>query len=109
MEPQPASSMAFQPYGTCYTVSVDWPTDRAVSVPTIYITTETGTPPGSKTTYINGTFEVDGAGVFPDMEETPMQIKGRGNSSWDGMWGKSPYRLKFESSVKPFGMTKGKS
>lgn len=109
VEPQPASSMAFQPYGTCYTVSVDWPTDRAVSVPTIYITTETGTPPGSKTTYINGTFEVDGAGVFPDMEETPMQIKGRGNSSWDGMWGKSPYRLKFESSVKPFGMTKGKS
>lgn len=117
VEPQPESTMAFQPYGTNYTVSVDWPTDRAVSVPTIYITTETGNPPTSKSEYIEGTFEIDGAGVFPDMEETPMQIKGRGNSSWStpsygGWWNndpKNPYRLKFETSVKPFGLTKGKS
>ena len=117
IDPQPTSNMAFQPYGTKYTVSVDWPTDRAVRVPAIYITTETGYPPTSKSEYISGTFSIDGAGVFPDMEETDMQIKGRGNSSWStpsygGWWDndpKNPYRLKFETSIKPFGMTKGKS
>ena len=111
------STLDFQPYGTKYTVSIDWPTDRAVDVPSIYITTETGQVPTSKSEYIDGTFSIDGAGVFPDMDETPMQIKGRGNSSWStpslgGWWSnspKNPYRLKFETSIKPFGMTKGKS
>ena len=112
-EPEPTlqegETLDFQPFGTHYTVSVDWPTDRSVNVPTIYITTDIGRRPYDKVTYLSGTFRIDGAGVFPDMEETTMQIKGRGNSSWAGEWGKSPYRLKFDSKVKPFGMTKGKS
>ncbi|MCR5180878.1 MAG: CotH kinase family protein [Bacteroidaceae bacterium] len=102
-------SLDWQPFGTKYTVSVDWPTDRAVAVPSIYITTDEGRLPYNKTTYLTGTFRIDGAGVFPDMEETPVNIKGRGNSSWAGENGKSPYRLKFDEKVKPFGMTKGKS
>lgn len=105
--------MAFQPYGTRYTVTVDWLTDHSTSVPKIYITTETGEIPTTRSYYINATISIDGGGVFPDMQETPVQIKGRGNTSWTHPTAtnspKNPYRLKFDSKVKPFGMTKGKS
>lgn len=101
--------LEWQPFGTHYTVSVDWPTDRAVSVPTVYVTTDIGRLPYNKTTFLSGTLAIDGAGVFPDMEETPMQIRGRGNSSWAGEWGKSPYRVKFNSKQKPFGLKGGKN
>ena len=101
--------LEWQPFGTHYTVSVDWPTDRAVSVPSVYITTDMGRLPYDKTTYLTGTFRIDGAGVFPDMDVTPMQIRGRGNSSWAGERGKSPYRVKFSSKQKPFGLTGGKN
>ena len=105
--------MDFQPYGTRYTVNIDWPTDNASNVPAIYITTETGSLPNSKQTYIKGTIAIDGGGVYPDMDETQVSIKGRGNTSWtthDGTWDyKNPYRLKFDSIVKPFGMAKGKN
>ena len=102
-------SLEWQPYGTNYTVSIDWPTDRAVSVPAVYITTDSGRLPYDKTTYLSGTFRIDGAGVFPDMDVTPMEIRGRGNSSWAGENGKSPYRVKFASKQKPFGLTSGKN
>jgi len=112
-EPEPGieegETLEWQPFGTHYTVSVDWPTDRAVSVPTVYITTDCGRRPYNKTTFLTGTITIDGGGVFPDMEETPMQIRGRGNSSWAGENGKSPYRLKFSTKLKPFGMTAGKN
>jgi len=105
--------MDFQPYGTRYTVNIDWPTDNASNVPAIYITTGNGSLPKSKQTFIKGTIAIDGGGVFPDMDETRVSIKGRGNTSWttpDGVGDyKNPYRLKFDSIVKPFGMTKGKN
>ena len=108
-ELQDNERLEWQPFGTHYTVSVDWPTDRAVSVPTVYVTTDIGRLPYNKTTFLSGTLAIDGAGVFPDMEETPMQIRGRGNSSWAGEWGKSPYRVKFNSKQKPFGLKGGKN
>lgn len=97
---------SMQPYGRLVRVHVDWLTDRA-EVPTIYINTEDGQGISSKTEFKNATIMIDGHDIFPSMEETPMQIKGRGNSSWG--WPKKPYRLKFEEKVKPLGMTKGKS
>ena len=105
--------MDFQPYGTRYTVNIDWPTDNASNVPAIYITTENGSLPQSKQTYIKGTIAIDGGGVYPDMDETQVSIKGRGNSSWttSNEYGdyKNPYRLKFDAAVKPFGMLEGKN
>lgn len=95
-----------QPYGRCVRVHVDWLTDRA-EVPTIYINTEDGQPITSKTEYKNATIIIDGHDIFPSMEETPLQIRGRGNSSWG--WPKKPYRLKFQEKVKPLGMKKSKS
>ena len=111
----------FVPYGSEYEVKVDFLTDHP--------TTEYNVPRvdiwfGDKETWSssmwigrNGksfnedaTIKIDGAGVFPDMEETEIQIKGRGNSSWTNSYSsKNPYRMKFATKVKPFGMTKGKS
>lgn len=94
------------PYGRAIRVHIDWLTDRA-EVPTVYINTSDGQPVTSKDYYKDATITIDGHGIFPSMEETPVQIKGRGNSSWG--WAKKPYRLKFAESMKPLGMTKGKS
>lgn len=95
------------PYGRDVVVQVAWPTDTA-RVPRVYIDVEGGRMPADKETYLDAVIRIDGAGVFPDFEGD-VTIKGRGNSSWAGEWGKSPYRLKFSSSQKPFGLTKGKS
>lgn len=103
------ASLSWQPYGTRYTVSIDFPVDRAVSVPVVRIYTDEGILPPDKTNYLTGTIEIDGGGVFPDMPETPMQIRGRGNSSWAGQYGKSPYRVKFDSKKKPLGLKNGKN
>lgn len=97
------------PYGRDWTVKVDWLTDRATNVPRIDINVEGGQTVVSKDVYLNAVFRIDGAGVFPDMQDS-VRIKGRGNSSWgDPYSSKNPYRLKFENAVKPFGMTKGKN
>ncbi|MCR5780955.1 MAG: CotH kinase family protein [Bacteroidaceae bacterium] len=101
-----ATSYKMQPYGRIVRVHVDWLTDRA-EVPTIYINTLDGEPITSKYDFKDASIIIDGHGIFPSMEETPLQIKGRGNSSWG--WSKKPYRLKFEDKVKPLGMTKGKN
>ena len=98
------------PFGREYRVHVDWLTDRAEQVPRIDIDIENGEMVQSKDYYLNATITIDGAGVFPSMEPTPVQIKGRGNSSWSSWaWDKNPYRLKFEEKQKPFGLTKGKN
>ena len=101
------NKVALVPYGREVTVNVHFLTDDADNVPTIYINTDDGADITSKEYYKTATIRIDGAGVFPDMEETAVNIKGRGNTSWG--WPKKPYRLKFDSKQKPFGMTKGKS
>ena len=122
---------AYVPYGRQQTVSVDWLTDHATGeygVPRIDITL-TDHPDASwgssyswagstefywigqdgKGTYVPASIEIDGASVFPDMEATPILIKGRGNSSWaQQATSKNPYHFKFESKQKPLGLTKGK-
>ena len=121
----------FVPYGTDYDVEVDFLTDHPTSeynVPRVDIwfgDRETWSSTmwigmNGKKYFEDATIKIDGAGVFPDMEETPIQIRGRGNSSWSQSYNsKNPYRLKFfeenengvlvETKKKPFGMTKGKS
>ena len=100
-----------RPFGRNYRVHIDWLTDQPTArVPRIDINTNTGEMISSKEYYLDATISIDGGGVYPDMAETPVQIKGRGNSSWDSWeWAKNPYRLKFASKQKPLGMTNGKS
>lgn len=110
-----------QPYGTVYDVEVNFLTDQPTTeygVPRIDIwfgDRETWSSSmwigrNGKTYYEDATIRIEGGGVFPDMEETPLQIKGRGNSTWTNSYSsKNPYRLKFEEKQKPFDLTKGKS
>jgi len=106
-------SYDFVPYGTDYSVCVDFLTDHPTneySVPAIYINTYDGSMISSKEYYWDASFEIDGAGVFPDMVVDSMRIKGRGNTSWSSdPYSKNPYRLKFAQKIKPFGMTGGKN
>ena len=97
---------SMKPYGRVIRVHVDWLTDRS-EVPTIYINTADGLAVTSKDYFKDAEITIDGHGIFPSMETTAMQIKGRGNTSWN--WPKKPYRLKFAEKVKPLGMTKGKN
>lgn len=104
--PDAKGSYTMQPYGRMVCVHVDWLTDRA-DVPRIDIVTSDGQPVTSKEEYKDATITIDGKGIFPSMATTAMQIRGRGNTSWN--YSKKPYRLKFGSKVKPLGMTKGKN
>ena len=106
LTPEEDNKYFMLPYGRYVRVHVDWLTDRA-EVPTIYINTADGQNITSKDYFKDATITIDGHGIFPSMEETAMQIKGRGNSSWG--WPKKPYRMKFAEKVKPLGMTKGKN
>jgi len=100
------STCRMAPYGTDYTISVNFLTESAADVPRIEIDVDNGLDITSKTVYRHASFRLYGNGVYEDMEDS-VWIKGRGNSSWS--WPKKPYRLKFDEKVKPFGLTAGKS
>ena len=110
-ETEPAQyAYSLAPYGRRYEVDIDWLTDQATEVPRVEIDVDGGAFIDSKTEYRNAYIRINGAGVFPSMEDTPVQIKGRGNSSWSSnSWSKNPYRLKFEEKQKPLGLKKGKN
>lgn len=114
----------FMPFGTDYKVHVDFLTDHPsgnyaeYSVPRIDIKFGDGESWNyanwigryGKEVWEEATIKIDGAGVFPDMEEDSILIRGRGNSSWSQSYSsKNPYRIKFKEKVKPFGLTKGKN
>lgn len=98
------------PYGRKTTVTVNFPAKTATRVPRIDINLLDGITlndiHANKTIYRRANIKIDGAGIWPDLSDS-VQIKGRGNTSW--AWPKKPYRLKFATSKKPFGLTKGKS
>ena len=102
------------PMGREVPVHIDWMTDYASAVPRIDINVEGGQIVSSKDYYLNAEITFRGNGVWDDFDfESPVKIKGRGNSSWSTPSSnsnpKNPYRLKFDESVKPFGMKKGKN
>ncbi len=97
------------PLGREVTVDVTWLTDKATAVPRIDIDIDGGVMVSSKDYYLNALITIQGNGVWADFQDS-VQIKGRGNSSWStNPYAKNPYRLKFASSVKPFGLKKGKN
>lgn len=97
----------WQAYGKKMPVKINWLTDQATNVPRVDIDVQNGQMIEDKTTYLSALLTIDGAGVFPNMTESIL-IRGRGNISWVGT-GKSPYRIKFPQSAKPFGLTKGRN
>ena len=93
------------PFGRVYTIATQWLTDNG-EVPRIDIDMIHSEWDITKETYLDAKFTISGFGVYDNFEDS-VQIKGRGNSTWG--YPKKPYRLKFASKVKPFGLTKGKS
>lgn len=82
------------------------------TLPVLHIDTEGHAPVVSKETYLNATYWLDplGAeGVQPlgsQAEPLPMQIRGRGHSSWKGY--KKPYKIKLGKKTAMIGMPKNK-
>ena len=90
-----------------------WPSYNTVSkledFPRIDIKTNSGQPVRSKDTYEKGTISFrDPKKMYSDvteLKELKMQIRGRGNTTWEGQWGaKNPYRIKLDEHTRLFGM-----
>lgn len=73
------------------------------SLPVIEIVTEDLKEIDSKGDYVNAVITVvsNGSG-FDSLPETPVQIRGRGNSTWK--WQKKPFKLKFGEDISLFGL-----
>ena len=93
------------PFGRVYNIDVNSLTSNG-NVPRIDINIVDNAEVVEKDTYLDANFIITGNGVFEDFEDS-VTIKGRGNTTWG--YPKKPYRLKFGSKVKPFGLKKGKS
>lgn len=77
------------------------------NVATLHITTNPALEEvESKTDYLDGTLNIDGAGVIPDFAGA-MQIRGRGNSTWN--YPKKAYRIKFAEKTKLWPYKKAKN
>jgi hypothetical protein len=75
-------------------------------LPVISIQTN-GVPIDSKENYVAGTVHIQGSRAFENLEEQPMHIRGRGNSTWYSP-PKKPYQLKFSDKTAILGMPKDK-
>ncbi len=88
--------------------------DKTISgtLPVLYIDTENNAPIASKEVYINATYRLDPMemkgieALGTETEPLPMQIRGRGHSSWKGA--KKPYKLKLGKKTAIMGMPKNK-
>ena len=86
-------------------VSYEVDLTRFTGLPIIYLTTNEAIT--SKEDYVDGTFRLDGARGFESIDEMPMEIRGRGHSTW-GVHPKKPYQMKLESKRSVFGMLEDK-
>lgn len=82
------------------------------TLPVLHIDTENNEPIVSKEVYLNATYSLDPMGA-EDIEALgtkaaplPMQIRGRGHSSWKGA--KKPYKIKLDKKTAMMGMPKNK-
>ena len=75
-------------------------------LPIVYINTKGGAPINSKEDWVTATISISGLGEYSDLAETPISIKGRGNTTWT--WPKKPYNFKFESKTEVLGLPKHK-
>ena len=69
---------------------------KFTGLPIVYINTDNGVAIDSKDYYVTGTISVDGGRNISDMQATSIEIRGRGNSTWD-LHPKKPYQMKFEN------------
>ncbi|MDE5876819.1 MAG: CotH kinase family protein [Muribaculaceae bacterium] len=92
------------------------PTQAEISIsgtlPVLYIETENHAPIVSKEIYLNAVYRLDPMGIDgvealgTESDPLPMQIRGRGHSSWKGV--KKPYKIKLGKKTAIMGMSKNK-
>ena len=85
-----------------YTIDVA----KFTGLPIIYLQTDSFLPIDSKDDYILGDTWIDGGRGFDDFEESPMKIRGRGNSTWE--FPKKPFQMKLDDKAEFLGMPKDK-
>ena len=82
------------------------------TLPVFHIETESRKPIVSKEVYLNATYWLDNiaaeseASIGTKTEPLPMQIRGRGHSSWRGA--KKPYKIKLKKKTPLLGMNANK-
>lgn len=80
-------------------------------LPVVYVKSATNQQPinidiTSKEIWKDATLRIEGNGLFDDLEEVPMQLRGRGNVTWG--WDKKAFNIKFAEQQKVLGMKKHK-
>ncbi|MDG1948353.1 MAG: CotH kinase family protein, partial [SAR86 cluster bacterium] len=85
-----------------YTIDVA----KFTELPIIYLQTDSFLPIDSKDDYILGDTWIDGGRGFDDFEESPMKIRGRGNSTWE--FPKKPFQMKLDDKAEFLGMPNDK-
>lgn len=78
----------------------------ATGLPVMNITTADGKPITSKEDWKDARISIVGTDDFESLEECDVEIRGRGNSTWE--FDKKPYALKFPSKTSLLGMPKHK-
>ena len=81
-----------------YTVDVS----NFSELPVIKINTNNQTPIVNKEDWIEGNMTLDGKGFVPNLPTTAIEIRGRGNSTWD--YPKKPYAIKLGAKAEVAGM-----
>lgn len=82
------------------------------TLPVLHVETEDRAPIVSKEIYLNASYWLDTMGkeglaaIGSESEPLPMQIRGRGHSSWKGA--KKPYKIKLGKKTSLLGMPKNK-
>lgn len=111
--PEPPPSPVYRTWTDTGAEVPAYPDYNAVSslddFPRIDIRTDSGQPVQSKTQYEGGSISFrDPKQMYSEVTEIKdlrMQIRGRGNTTWEGPWGaKNPYRIKLDEHTKLFGM-----
>ena len=82
--------------------------EQLSNLPTLYITTDSSYTNGAKVpiqkeVYFSGSLRVVGDNYTPGQYDSTMQIRGRGNSTWN--LAKKPYRIKLDEKFRLLGMT----
>jgi len=101
---QPIEYRVSKNSGVSKTYSVD--VTKFTGLPIVNITTDNFASIDSKEDYISGTVSVDGGRHISDMDAMIMEIRGRGNSTWQHP--KKPYQMKLDSKEAFLDMPKDK-
>lgn len=87
-----------------------WLYESDAKVPIVHMDIVDSLLPADKLTYLDAVISIEGNGVIPSIQNVPVLIKGRGNSSWKkNPHSKNPYRLKFPKKQNLMGERKGKN